>query len=127
MRAEARETARVLENRNEQGRKVKPQKTCPAGPSTNLGAKESRYAVIPRIPFSVVPTDGTLCQPDGRFPYPSRVMIATELTEHAVNFLDWNFMDNAGIQFIPDGMKQECPELSVALSIGAFHADNNNR
>src|SRR5215471_16905547 len=54
-------------------------------------------------------------------------MIATQLTKHAVNFLDWNFMDYTGIQFIPDGMEQERPELPVALGIWALHADNDDR
>jgi len=54
MRAKAGKTARVLKNGDEQGREVKPQETRLAGASTNLGAKESRYAVIARIPFSVV-------------------------------------------------------------------------
>src|SRR5437763_13700321 len=107
MRAEAGKTARVLENGDEQGRKVKPQETRLAGASANLGAKKRRDAVIARIAFGVVPADGTLCQPESRFPYPRRVMIATQLTKHTVNFLDGNFMDNAGFQFIPHGMQQE--------------------
>jgi hypothetical protein len=60
MRAKAGKTARVLKNGDDQGREVKPQETRLAGASTNLGAKESRYAVIARIPFSVVPAYGSV-------------------------------------------------------------------
>src|SRR6185369_15253110 len=54
-------------------------------------------------------------------------MPAVQLSEHAVDLFDRNFMDRLFFQFSPDRVKQKRPELPILFSIGTFDTGNDHR
>lgn len=54
-------------------------------------------------------------------------MLATTFSEDLIDFGDREFMYGLLTKFIPDGMQEERPELTVTLRVWAFHLHDDDR